>query len=52
MDKARGEQLIEDEVEVWTSTDSDENDSGDEEWASILHRLKAEYDSLQMSKGH
>ncbi|GMN51012.1 hypothetical protein TIFTF001_020162 [Ficus carica] len=51
MDRARGKQPIEDDIEVWTSTDFDESDSGDKEWASVLHRSKAEYDSLQMRKG-
>ena len=51
MDRARGKQPIEDEVVDCTSSDSDENDSSDEEWASVLHRLKAEYESLQMRKG-
>ncbi|GMN51473.1 hypothetical protein TIFTF001_020624 [Ficus carica] len=37
MDRARGKQPIEDGVEVWTSTDSDESDSVDEEWASVFH---------------
>ncbi|GMN48553.1 hypothetical protein TIFTF001_017728 [Ficus carica] len=47
----RGKQPIEDVVVERTSNDSDESDSGDEEWASVLRRSKAEYELLQMRKG-
>ncbi|GMN64740.1 hypothetical protein TIFTF001_033803 [Ficus carica] len=51
MDKARGKQPNEDEFIDWTSSDFDESDSNDEEWASVLHLSKVEYESLQMRKG-
>lgn len=51
MDRARGKQPLEEDVEVQTSIDSDESDAGDDEWTSILRRSKAEYDSLQKKKG-
>ncbi|GMN47318.1 hypothetical protein TIFTF001_016502 [Ficus carica] len=51
MDKASGKQPIEDDLVDWTSSDSDENDTDDEEGASVIRRLKDEYESLQMRKG-
>ena len=47
----RGKQPIEDVVVEWTSSDSDESDSGDEELASILRHSKAEYELLKKRKG-
>ncbi|GMN45102.1 hypothetical protein TIFTF001_014296 [Ficus carica] len=51
MDRDRGKQPIENVVVDWTSSDSDESNSDDEEWASVLHRSRKEYESFQMWKG-
>ena len=51
MDRARGKQPVDDVVVEWTSSDSSDSDSDNEEWASILRHSKAEYDLLQMQKG-
>ncbi|GMN66536.1 hypothetical protein TIFTF001_035599 [Ficus carica] len=51
VDRARWKQPIEDNVVEWTNSNSGQSNSGDEEWASVFRRSKAEYESLQMQEG-
>lgn len=51
MDKARGKQPLEKDVEVPSNIDFDESDAEDGKLTSVIHRSKEEYDSFQNKKG-
>ena len=51
MDKTRSKRPLEEDVEVPMNIDSDESDVEDDEWSSILHHSKEDYDLLQQKKG-